>query len=73
MEKMASRTKLKFNPIRARRKELEISQEELARMVGRRRDYINNIENGRVNPSLKLLARIATALGCKVRDLLEEE
>ncbi len=53
----------KLREYRARDK---LSQEELARKVGVRRETIGNLENGKYNPSLKLAMDIATVLGCIV-------
>ena len=50
------------------RKELKISQLELAEKVGVRRETISDIENGKYNPSLKLAMDIA-----KVFDKTVEE
>ena len=39
-----------------------MKQEELARLVGVRRETIGNLENGRYNPSLKLAMGYRTCL-----------
>ena len=61
--------------IAAQRKELGLSQEELAQRVGVRRETIGNLENGRYNPSLKLAMDIAQVFGATVEDIFtfEEE
>ena len=51
----------KLREYRARDK---LSQEELARKVGVRRETIGNLENGKYNPSLKLAMDIANVFGC---------
>lgn len=48
--------------VRRRRRELDLSQEELADRANLHRTYISNIERGRMNPSLENVARIAEAL-----------
>ena len=53
----------KLREYRARDK---LSQEELARKVGVRRETIGNLENGKYNPSLKLAMDIANVFGCTV-------
>jgi putative transcriptional regulator len=45
-----------------------ITQEELARKVGVRRETIVHLENGRYNPSLKLASDIAKALHSTIDD-----
>ena len=46
-----------------------LSQEELARKVGVRRETIGNLENGRYNPSLKLAMDIAKVFNTTVEDI----
>jgi len=46
-----------------------MKQEELAALVGVRRETIVNLENGRYNPSLKLAMDIAKVFSCTVEDL----
>ena len=55
--------------IRAYRLRDRLSQEELARRVGVRRETIGNLENGKYNPSLKLAMDIARVFGCTVEEL----
>lgn len=45
-----------------------LSQTELAKELESDRSYINQIENGKVTPSLALLERIAAALGRNLKD-----
>lgn len=56
----------------ARRKELNITQEELAFRAGIDRTYIGYIENGRQNFSVSVLCSIASALNLKVSELFNE-
>lgn len=67
---MGFRTTMKEN--RAR---LNLSQEELAKLVGVRRETIVNLERGRYNPSLKLAMDIAKVFGRTVEEIFvfEEE
>lgn len=67
---MGFRTTMKEN--RAR---LNLSQEELAKLVGVRRETIVNLERGRYNPSLKLAMDIAKVFGRAVEEIFvfEEE
>ncbi len=46
-----------------------LKQEELARLVGVRRETIGNLEAGRYNPSLRLAMDIAKVFGCTVEDI----
>jgi len=57
--------------VRARRKELGISQEELAAISGVERSNMGKIERGENNLSLLNLARIAEALECRAADILD--
>ena len=57
------------NHIRARRKELGLSQEELAKRCGVSRQTVNAIENNKYDPTLALAFRLAQVLGTTV-DLL---
>ena len=62
---------LGFN-IRARRKELAISQEELARRCNVDRSYMGQIERGNANPSLAVIEAVAFALALTASELLRE-
>ena len=52
------------------RRKRGVTQEELAHRADLDYSYINQIENGRRNPSLDAIDRIARALGVPVRDLI---
>ena len=51
------------------RKERGVSQDELAEMLGIRRETVGRLENGKNNPSLKLAMDVAEALGARVDDV----
>lgn len=53
--------------LRERRRELGITQQELAESVGRERTYINRIEKGETDLQLSSFLRLATALGITIR------
>ena len=53
--------------LRERRKELGLTQKELADMVGRDRTYINRIEKGETDLQLSSFLRISDALGITLR------
>ncbi|HIS51372.1 MAG TPA: helix-turn-helix transcriptional regulator [Candidatus Onthomonas avicola] len=54
------------NRIRIRRKELGLSQEELAKRCGVSRQTVNAIENNKYDPTLSLAFRLAAELGLTV-------
>jgi transcriptional regulator with XRE-family HTH domain len=56
--------------VRTHRQRLGFSQEALAYEAGINRTYIASLEAGRRNPSLDLMARLATALGVDLGELL---
>lgn len=59
--------------IRKRRKELDITQENLAEKIGVSRVYIGYLEQGRNVPSLEILEKIAKALKIKLSELFGSE
>ena len=50
-----------------------LSQEEVAARAGMDLSYLSNIERGRRNPSLLMLADLASVFDVKVGDLLDED
>lgn len=57
------------NQIRALRKALGLSQEELAKACGVSRQTINAIENNKYDPTLALAFHLAQTLGTTVDEL----
>lgn len=57
------------NRIRERRKELGLSQEELAGRCGVSRQTVNAIENNKYDPSLSLAFKLAEELSLLVDEL----
>ncbi len=55
--------------IRDRRRQLELTQEELARRIRTSTPYIGHIESGKRHPSGEILTRIADVLGFDRREL----
>ena len=53
------------------RREFNMKQEELARLVGVRRETIGHLENERYNPSLKLAMDIAKVFGKSVEEVFQ--
>ncbi len=67
---MASSKKLGEN-LRKLRLKSKMSQGILAKKLGVDRAYISNVENGRMNPTLSTLEKIAKALGISSSELLK--
>ena len=57
------------NKLKEYRQQKNLSQEELARMVGTTRQTIISIEKNFFNPSAKLALLLCVALECKFEDL----
>ncbi|MCM0650023.1 helix-turn-helix transcriptional regulator [Clostridium swellfunianum] len=57
--------------IREYREKASISQNELAKLVGVRRETIVHLENGKYNPSLKLAMDISKVFNTTVENLFE--
>jgi len=53
------------------RAKFDMKQEELAELVGVRRETIGHLENGKYNPSLKLAFDIAKVFNTTVEELFE--
>ncbi len=70
MLNMSSGERLGEN-LRKLRLKKDMSQGDLATALNVDRAYISNIENGRMNPTLRTLERIAKALGISSSKLLK--
>lgn len=76
MERVSGRTDTEAHlgavgrSIRARRLELDISQEALANLADIDRSHMGKIERGERNVTLLNLVKIARALSCRPSDLL---
>ena len=66
-------TSLKNLKLKAARAAKDLSQEQLAQLVGVTRQTIGMIEAGRFNPSLALCVAICRALGKTLNDLFWDE
>lgn len=64
---------MKNKKMKISRIESDVSQEQLAEIVGVTRQTINLIEAGNYNPSLKLCIAICKALNTNLNDLFWEE
>ena len=51
----------------------KLSQSELAKLCGITQQHMHLIETGQRTPSLKVAAKIATVLNCRIEDLLKEK
>lgn len=58
--------------VRAARQTLGWTQEQLALECGLKRTYLVEIEGGKRNPTLKVVERLATALGVEPAGLLRK-
>lgn len=59
------------NEIKVYRAKFNLSQEDLAKKVGVRRETIGNLEHGKYNPSLVLAMQIAAVFQVKVDDIFK--
>jgi len=59
--------------LRLRREELGLTQTDLAELVGVPQSHICALERGRMAPTLKTIARLATALRCPPSWLLDAQ
>lgn len=59
------------NKIKEYRAKHDMKQEDLANLVGVRRETIGNLEKGRYNPSLVLAWNIAKVFNCTIEDIFE--
>jgi len=62
--------KLGLNLKRIRTKKA-ISQGDIARALGVSRGFISTIENGKTNPTLATIAKLAKAIGVSIDELLK--
>ena len=61
------------NRMKEHRARLGLKQEDLARLVGVRRETIGNLEKGRYNPSLVLAWNIAQVFGVTIEEIFTVE
>src|SRR5260370_42242237 len=57
------------NVIRERRRQLDLTQEELARRINASVPYITQLEAAKRHPSRRIVVKLADALGLDARDL----
>jgi transcriptional regulator with XRE-family HTH domain len=58
--------------VRRLRKNIGLSQEELAFECNIDRTYISKVERGIANPSLLILSKISVVLGVEIQDLIKK-
>lgn len=58
--------------LRAKRKALSLSQEQLAFEAGIERVYVSWLENGHKQPTFQTMLKLARALGCLASELVAE-
>lgn len=69
-EKLQPRYEIISQIIEAR-KDLNMTQAELARLVGTQKSNISRLESGNYNPSLDFLIRVANSLGKNIKIQLQ--
>ena len=67
-QKAAKQIGLNLKVLRTRR---ELSQDDLGDLIGMKRSYLSEIENGKRNLSLTTLFKLARALKCQMTELFE--
>ncbi len=56
--------------VRARRKDLKLTQGQVYEMTGISPAYISSVERGTANPSLDIMVQLSVALECSLVNLL---
>ena len=68
MDKISKQLGQNMKRIRAKK---GMSQSDIARALGVDRGYISNIENGKKNPTIATIQKLANALGVSANELLK--
>ena len=58
--------------LKAARKALDMTQEDLAALVGTKKSNISRFESGRYNPSLDFVIKVASSLGKQIQINIKE-
>ena len=64
---------IKYHRIKMLRENKNLTQEELAKLIGFNRTWISWIETGRMLPTKDTLLKISRVLGCEYTDLYRDE
>ncbi len=59
------------NNLKRIRETKNMSQGDVMRSMGCSRSYVSNIENGKTNPTLETISKLAKALGVSTTELLK--
>ncbi|MDG3132165.1 helix-turn-helix transcriptional regulator [Streptococcus suis] len=59
------------NQLKFIRKQHKLSQQELAQLIGVRRETIVHLENERYNPSLEMALKISEHFNCPIEDIFQ--
>lgn len=57
--------------LRRIRTEKGLTQEDIARSLGVSRGFVSNVENGKTNPTLSTITKIAGAVGVSTGELMK--
>jgi len=68
---MKSESEKLGNNLKRIRTKKGITQGDIARSLGVSRGFVSNIENGKTNPTLATIARLANAIGVTSDELLK--
>jgi len=68
---MKSESKKLAKNLKSIRTERNISQGDIARRLKVSRSFISNIENGKTNPTLTTIAKLANAVGVPTDELIK--
>ncbi len=68
---MKSEAKKLGDNLRRIRTEKGITQGDIAKSLGVSRGFVSNVENGKTNPTLSTIAKIASAIGVSTGELMK--
>lgn len=68
---MESESKKLGENLKRIRMEKDITQGDIVRSLGMSRSFVSNIENGKTNPTLSTIAKLAKAIGVSIDELIK--